>query len=265
MSDGRTGRGPVGGLTNRPVVDAGTLTPTESGTRSFVYTKGDGVSYELRHAPAMCVSTSLATLSEDEMQVLAWMVVNRARIVAAAFTFKVDRRAIAGAIAWEALQNVQGNARGGLRKGAGIIVGPGKLHMVEPSWFSPFGGGLVVPCLSDTNTWPKAVEDAGILPTQTLNDRKARAATDAGAIAHVAASLSLIAAIYEDAGSPGVCSPPMRHNPVILTNVYNARGPSEWKARVATIKAGESLKRGNPMDVWVDSHLQYLEDGVGVP
>ena len=270
MADGVDGGGPLGGATNRPQVDGGTLNLGATTAPSFRYTEGKGISYELRSAPPMCVMTSLSTLTEDEMQVLAWLVVNRPVIVAAAARFSVDRRAIAGAIAWEALENVAGTFKGSARKAAGITVGPGKLHMVEVGVWAVAGSSLLLPALSDDDTWPKAVETAGLMTPQTLDDRRALAATDGGAILYVAASLDLIATIYEKAGSPGVCSPSIRHNPLVLTNVYNAKGPMTWEARVKAIKPGETLSAGTPgagnrMDIWVAGHLQYLEDGVGVP
>lgn len=269
MGDDLRGGGPLGGLTNRPDVDGGTLNLGASTAPAFRYTEGKGISYELRHAPAMCVTTSLSTLSEDEMQVLAWLVVNRTAIVAAAARFKVDRRAIAGAIAFEALENAVGSIKGSARKAAGITVGPGKLHMVEVKWrFVPNSAPMLYPSLDDGDglTWPKDVEDADLMPAQTFGDRCAIAATDEGAIQYVAAAMDLIATTYESAGSPGICTPPIRHNPVILTSVYNSKGPKSWSAWVKSkIAPGHKLGGGNLMDIWVASHLQYLEDGVGVP
>ncbi len=270
MGDDLKGGGPLGGITNQPDLDGGTLNLSASTAPAFRYTEGKGISYELRNAPPMCVMTSLNTLSLDEMQVLAWLVVNRPQIIAAAARFKVDRRAIAGAIAWEALENVANSFKGSARKSAGITVGPGKLHMVEIGVWAVAGSGLTLPTLTDDDTWPKAVETAGLLPSQTLDDRRVLAATDVGAIQYVAASMDLISTIYEGSGSPGVCSPPIRHNPLVLTNVYNAKGPAAWERRVKAIKPGDTLTAGtpgagNPMDIWVAGHLQYLEDGVGVP
>jgi hypothetical protein len=34
---------------------------------------------------------------------------------------------------------------------------------------------------------------------------------------------------------------------------------------VKKIKPGEELQGGNEMDVWVGTHLQYLQDGVSNP
>ena len=239
--------------------------PTAAPKVTFTYTKGDGISYELWDAPPMCVPTTLRTIREDEMQVLAWLQKYRGEIVAAARKHKVDRRAIAGAIAWEALRNVKGAVLGGMRRATGIVVGPGKPHLVEPHVCAIMGSGLLLPCVTDDDTWPRAVEDAGLVKKQTLDDRTALLKTPAGSIEYIAATMDLIAQTYETAGSPGHCEPSIRHNPIILTNVYNGRGPQEWARRVKEIKPTDELKGGNRMDVWVANHMQYLEDGVGTP
>lgn len=272
MDDDLRGNGPLGGITNQPGLDGGTLNLGASTAPAFRYTEGKGISYELRHAPPMCVTTTLSTLTLDEMQVLAWLVVHRAEIVAAAARFKVDRRAIAGAIAWEALENCAPVAIGATRRAAGITVGPGKLHMVEVQVWAVAGSGLMLPYLTDKDglTWPKGVEDAGLMPAQTFSKRCVIAETDEGAIEYVAAAMALIATIHERAGSPGFSDPPMRRNPALLTNIYNSKGPATWEARVKTIAPGDALMYGMPgfgnrMDIWVAGHMQYLEDGVGVP
>ena len=231
--------------------------------------EGEYISYELRDAPPMCVPTTLRSMNLEQMRVLAWLQKYRGDIVTAASKYKVDRRAIAGVIAWEALENVHGAFGGGLRKAAGMIVGPGKPHLLRLDVCGR--GDSAAICLTDDNTWPKAAEDAGIIDKQDAGipffggDRAKVMATPEGAIQYIGASMDLIAQIYEKAGSPGICNPPIRHNPVILTNIYQGKDPSEWEARVKKIKPGEELQGGNEMDVWVGSHLQYLQDGVGTP
>src|ERR1700741_1282372 len=80
-------------------------------------------SFELG-ASFMPVPTTLC-LNPDEMQVLAWLRAFKPNIVDAERTFGVDRRAIAGAIAWEMLKNPRGR---GLR-----AVGAGKVHLFNYS------------------------------------------------------------------------------------------------------------------------------------
>ena len=71
------------------------------------YLSREDVSFELKDAPFACVNTSLRVISLAEMRVLAWLQEHRHEITTAERRFRADRRAIAGAIAWEALQNVK--------------------------------------------------------------------------------------------------------------------------------------------------------------
>jgi hypothetical protein len=219
---------------------------------------GKGISFELSDAPAMCVPTTLRSISEDEMQVLAWLRKYKGEIIAAEAEFQVDRKAIAGAIAWEAIHNIQGS---GFR-----ADGPGKMHrwdlQVRPSPFSETGVALVV---SDEDMWVKEVENAGLLPPQDPGDRRKLLQTPGGAIKYIGAAMGLIARIYEKNGSPGVCSPSIRLNPPVLTNEYQGSTAKKWMARVKTITIIEVLKPGNQMGLWVADprNVQYLEDAVG--
>jgi cell wall-associated NlpC family hydrolase len=254
---------PTGTTRTRTVKDqtsALTPTPSPSPNRSsdgFKYVKGEGVSFELQDAPFVCTITSLPEISLDEMRVLAWLRDQKFQIIAAEAQFQVDRRAIAGAIAWEALKNVHSwSARAG---------GPGKLH--EWRWNPHIAATLMGSLLSTTDegTWVKAVEDEKLLPKQRYSDRKKLLQSASGAIQYVAATMDLIALLYERAGSPGTCLPSIRINAPILLNEYQGSDPGKWAARVKTIKKGEILKPGNPMAIWYLSphNQQLLQDAVG--
>ena len=108
------------------------------------YSMDDDVSYELRDAPGMCVPTSLTAISLAQMGVLAWLVQHQAEIATAERRFDVDRRAIAGAIAWEASVKPRGTLAGIF----GCFVGPGKSHVVTGYFWRT------------QNTLVKQVEDA---------------------------------------------------------------------------------------------------------
>jgi hypothetical protein len=88
-----------------------------------------------------------------------------------------------------------------------------------------------------------------------------------GAISYIAAALDLIAIIYEEGKSPGVCDPAIRVNPAILTNVYQGSDPVKWMARVKAIKPGEHLVAKNDMPIWLmlPRNIALVEDGVGSP
>jgi hypothetical protein len=66
-------------------------------------------------------SSPLRDLTPAQRQVLAWLRAYRREIEQAEREFRIDRRAIAGAIAWEMLKNVWQQS---LRS-----VGPGKIHL----------------------------------------------------------------------------------------------------------------------------------------
>ena len=51
-------------------------------------------------------------MSEAELQVMSWLQTNLQDIIAAEQRWRIDRRAIAGAIAWEALMNAKPDAPG---------------------------------------------------------------------------------------------------------------------------------------------------------
>jgi hypothetical protein len=233
------------------------VAPTGSGA-GLKYVHGKGVSFELQDAPFVCVPTTLAVISDDEMRVLAWLRGNKGEIIAAEADFQVDRRAIAAAIAWEALENVHSmSAR---------AVGAGKEHVWRWSpRFDPAFPLVGLASTTDEGTWVKGVEDAGLLPPQARADRTKMLAKPKDAIRYVAATMDLIAMIYERSGSPGVCEPQIRLNPAILTNTYQGSDPEKWGERVKTIKPGEELKPGNLMALWYRNprNQQFLEDAVG--
>lgn len=208
----------------------------------------------------MCVPTTLHQISDDEMRVLAWLRGHKAEIIAAEANFQVDRRAIAAAIAWEALENVH--------SASARAVGAGKEHVWRWSpQFNPIFPLVGLANTTDEGTWVKATEDARLLPQQTPPDRMKILSTPQGAIQYVAATMDLISLTYESLGSPGVCVPQIRLNPAILTNTYQGSDPKKWAERVRTIKAGEVLKAGNSMALWYTSprNQQFLEDAVNSP
>lgn len=222
----------------------------------ITYDMDDRLSYELADAPPVCVPTSLRHLSLAEMRTIAWLRKYKGEIIAAEGRFSIDRRAIAGAIAWEALKNDTRWTNFGHRVGVGRSVGPGKVHIASGI---VFGG--------ESSTWSFQVEKRGLLPQQGESDRKALLGTAAGAIDYIAASMDLIAMIYEDAGSPGLCSPEIRMNPWILTNEYQGSDPDKWTGRVKTIQPREKLLPGNKMSLWLEvpRNMTLVEDAVENP
>jgi outer membrane protein OmpA-like peptidoglycan-associated protein len=227
------------------MVAAGASEPitVRPGQRPFVQRKG--ISLELKDAESLPLpATSLTGLTTDELHVLAWLRDHQAQIAAAETKWKVDRRAIAGAIAWEALVNVRGTLTQGFRG-----EGAGKVHY---SANVTFGEGDPV---------SKQVEALGKLPAQTMASRKKLLKTPANAIEYIGAIMDAFSDVAEKYSYSIRCSPD------ILTNCYQGGGVQEdlkaWDKHLAAKAKGSPIKAGNAMALWTTAHLKYLEDGVG--
>jgi hypothetical protein len=225
-------------------------------TLGITYDMNDGLSYELADAPAVCVPTKLRHVSLAEVRVIALLRDHKSLFVDAESMFNVDRRAVAGAIAGEGLLNNSFWTNLAHRFGIGRSVGWGKEHLVASLFF----GGV-------RSTWAFQVEKRGLLKKQSDDDRRAILATPEGAVKYIAATMDLIARIYEDSGSPGICSPSMRNNPVILVNEYQGGNADKWAAQVKTFTPNHVLKAGNSIALWlaVPRNMTLVEDGVGTP
>jgi hypothetical protein len=221
----------------------------------------EDVSYEIRASYAP-VPTSLVGLNPAELQVLGWLRAHRGEIVEAEQRFRIDRRAIAGAIAWEMLENVVHNPK------LDLSVGVGKVHTfyanknsikgsIDTMWASTkgfFTGDRGEDSLA------KEIEEFGYLPPQSFASRKALLTSSKGAITYIAAIMSAFADLAAQHKFDDI-----RCDPVILTNAYQGRTLESWQAWLKVKPKGTSFSGGNPMDVWVAAHIAFLEDGVGRP
>jgi hypothetical protein len=220
-----------------------------------------GVSYEIG-ASYMPVQTRLCGLNGSQMQVLAWLRANKATIIRFARKFRVDRRAIAGAIAFEMLENIH-TAPVTVPGIPSIDVGPAKVHVwvgsqkhigssiIFMEWnrvFSDIGNG----------TWAKDVEDRKYLSSQSPESRQVLLSTNEGAITYIAAIMADIADLCEENKLRSI-----RYDPIILTNVYHGKLPKEWEDYVKSLPTSHHFKGGNPMDKWIAAHMDFIEDGVG--
>lgn len=224
------------------------------------YLDPDEVSYELSDAPRVCVQTSLDEISLAQMRVLAWLRQHRGEIIDAEQKFKVDRRAIAGAIAWEALMNV----RGTLTQVMGRGTGAGKAHLRRDKfpWELFF---------ERTNTTlVEQVEDADWLPAEqqlpklSRLDRQKMLETPAGAITYMAAAMNAASSLAGHAGFPSI-----RQRPEVLTYFWQKKDLITWQRHLNTKPKGTDFEPGpdpaEDMDRWVSKNLRYLEDAVGTP
>jgi hypothetical protein len=205
------------------------------------------VSFELAEAMEMPdAHTKLTDLTPAERHVLTWLRTHQLKIAEAERLFNVDRRAIAGAIAWEALVNFATTSIRG--------VGPGKVHVYED--------------ITKLDPFTAAVQIEGLGPPypgeKTLAQRIEVLRTPEGAITYIAAIMSITVDI---AGRFGRNVPNLRCDPALLAGVYNWLSPIEWVIHVAKKPPGERqplrLTPELPMGVWVGEHLVYLEDCVG--
>jgi hypothetical protein len=193
--------------------------------------KSTGISFELADAWLLPPPTDIRTeLVLPQTQVLSWLRHHRREIADAETRWRVDRRAIAAAIAWEALVNV--------RTVSIRASGPGKVHT----------NADVV----------REVEEAGYLPARPPGVRREMLRRPEVAITYLAAIMSAKAAIAEAFGFS------IRNRVDILTNEYQGRSLREWTDHLAA-KQDTTLIGGNTMSLWTTRYLRYLELGVGTP
>lgn len=238
------------GASRLPGPVGSTVTPTARASMcaSFTYQPDLGPSYEMYDAPSVCVMTKVCSMRPEAMRVLAWLRQYQEKIANAERRFEVDRRAIAGAIAWEAIENRHLKNRSFLR----TSVGKGKVHVRHFSHGMPsiFSEGEFV---------AKQVEDRGYLPKPTSSaDRMATLATNEGAITYIAAIMRAGADTAAKYGFDIYCDPPL------LTQFYQSNDLDTWEAHLKSKPKGSPLVAAETMAVWVQANLDYLEDGVGL-
>lgn len=211
-----------------------------SGTAKMLPACENVISFELQSA---------CTLPEVEgryspawRRVESWLRLRQNLIIGAEEKWSVDRRAIAGAIAWEALQNVCGSHFWSR------ATGPGKFHYKLQLWES---GPLLA----------REVEEAGYLSLRSESDRKAVLSTDAGAIEYIAAAMRALADIVAARRYPPQDT---YWNPVNLANWYQGETLTKLKARYEKRSYPDSLVPGNTMALWLQANLGFIEDAVGV-
>lgn len=224
-------------------------TTTLEASRYFLEVCNDeGVSDEIKDAPryrADMRRAQDASLTNGEVRMLRWM--QKRKMLFAKFekTWGVDRRAIAGAVVWEALENRQFITFSS--------VGPGKVHVPA----SLLG---IVPL--QRNTVAEQVEVAGYLPKVSDWARSSKLSRIQGAGEYIGAIMKagadvawkeLQVDLYGDA--------PM------LTWIFNSVDLPGWKARIAAKKArgDRTFTATGPMSEWVARKLDYLTRGVGKP
>jgi hypothetical protein len=202
------------------------------------------ISVELADAPQA---------SSSESRVFFWLVKNISGIVATEQGYSIDRRAIAGAIAWEALQNPKDSLTQELRTATGTarFSGPGKVHYKES----------VSPTTSLTPPGTTAaieIEQRGKLPVRTEEQRRQILATTAGALRYTGAIMREFSDVAARSGYYLDCDPPS------LTTFFNAWDIAEAEALFSRRRAPMPIVP-NEMGTWVTENMTFLEHAVGKP
>jgi hypothetical protein len=208
------------------------------------------------YVPELSIELEDAPISAtEEARMKCWLQKYKETILAYEQKYQVDRRAIAGAIAWEALVNKHGKSKMLLSRGA-IAAGKPQIRQFR----IPFIEG---------NPITKQVEEAGYLPKRTRNERwDYIGEKPEHAIEYIAAILSAYADVVE---KHGFC---IRWNPPILTNYYAGPGTDsegrelkvvDEKVAKKRITKDHEFKTGNPMALWVENNMGILESILGQP
>ncbi len=201
------------------------------------------VSFELEEAMQLPdVPTQLATISPAEMHVLSWLRMHQTAFADAERERGITRHAIAGVIAWEALENIRSQS---IR-----AVGPGKVHAT-----TFFGTSAA-----------EQVEESGAIRNPGQDEREKEAwrerqlATAPGAIRYISAIMQALADIALTHGFSIHCDAPM------LAHIYNSRDLPGWEHELQKRTAAGPLSLGDsPIGTWVRDHRGYLEEAVNEP
>jgi hypothetical protein len=212
------------------------VTPTDEECKNAKEASRGELSYELADAPSSPNPKARARL---------WLIQHRPEIEAAEARFKIDRRAIAGAIAWEAIENVR-------LAWTPSSVGPGKVHIYRDldkgDWLNE-------------DTVAKQTEGAGYLPKQNLEGRKNILGTARGAITYIAAIMRAGADIAFEEGRFDIES-----DIEVLTWYYNSIDLPRWRELIKAKQRGTSFNTSqNAMSVWTQANVGLLEAAVGKP
>ena len=202
------------------------------------------VSVELADAPEASTSTG---------RVFLWLIKNIRGVVATEQAYSIDRRAIAGAIAWEALLNPKDSFTQELRTATGTarFSGVGKVHykksVLPTTPVSPPGVTAAI-----------EIEQRGILPVQTEEQRRQILATTAGALRYIGAIMRECSNIAARRGYYLNCDPPS------LTTFYNSWDIHEVERLFSERRVPAPLVP-NEMGTWVIENMAFIEKAVGKP
>jgi hypothetical protein len=235
-------------------IDSGTSSRHASPPPGGTGNPSDALSFELG-ACYLPVKASMP-LTFVEEQVFAALRAHRPQFEAAEQKYRIDRRAVAGAIAWEIIVNPHSQP-------VGSSVGWGKVHMVNVRKSQPASLVRAIFAMqgwADAATLASEAEEAGYLPRQTYAARQTLLAVPSSAIVYIA---GMMAAIADKAAAHGFED--IRSNPPMLTHVYQQHTLTTWEEQLAHKTPGTAFVVANAMGIWVRDHLAFLEEAVGTP
>ncbi|NSC25076.1 hypothetical protein FM076_29515 [Streptomyces albus subsp. chlorinus] len=184
--------------------------------------------------------------SREEDAVLSWIETNKQTIIEEARKWNISPQAVAAAIAWEAMENVQPfrhpiPAKSGLgrvhQRFARWATGPGKVHTDFP---------LV-----------KQVEDRGYLPRQGLAEREALLSSSKGSITYIAAIMGAFADSADRDGRYHI-----RYDVPALTHLFQGSDLEQWERRLREKPRDEPLSPKNPMAEWAKRNRVFLDSAM---
>jgi hypothetical protein len=207
-------------------------------------------------------------LTQEELAVVVWLKAHQGEIALAEAKFGITRQAIAGVIAWEAIENV---APLSVRS-----VGPGKVHICNMSTVD-CETALRLNCGRPGSKCPpnvkgidetvgQEVEALGLLPPRSLQERIDLLKTSSGAIKYVAAILRAGADAARDAGWE------IAGDPTLLAAFYRGYTVRTWRNLLRTldhtsprlvIRDGNGNEKVDAMGAWIRRKSVLLADGVG--
>lgn len=221
------------------------------------------ISAELSEACSLTDVTVAQTGARGK--VFSWLRLNQDLIIDAETKWLIDRRAIAGVIAWEALFNVKSG------KFIRRWEGPGKVHYWD---VGPPGGTQPSSALlrlagtafawtvgSKIQTTAELTEDAGYLPSVSEKERGKLLKTIGGSITYIAAIMRADADVVSELGE--YPDEEIYWNPPVLATLYNTKRLDQLRDIFKKKKYPEKLVPGEKMGEWVAANMTYLEDAVG--
>jgi len=209
---------------------------------AFVFLSILGAEYAHAYQAKQVVSFELRDLAKNarpRSAVSNWLSVHSDLIVKSGRRWGVDPIAIAGVIAYEALENPLPLQLSPMFR----FSGPGKVHYKEFY-------------LSEGDPVSKQIEDDGYLPARTEDQRRDLLQTDSGSILYITVIMRLYADMARRAGFD------VAARPDILATLYSAWTPVRFKVYLTSARGRAHDFTPNVTGAWVDANRDYLVSAI---